>query len=561
MLDNQKLLPSFSRKAWEEVREGEAYAPIREELLALWDACCTEPILAHKYSDFRLFKHTGNRSVYESTYCIRRKGLCAAGMLALIYPEEEKYIVRLMDIIYAICDEYTWCLPAHNTALEVNNNAHLDLFACETGLYLSELDTVFGDRLEGLIRSRIRAELERRIFKPWSEKTFGWERSNANWNAVCTGCIAASMMLMRPELVEEYMPRIEANMELYLSGFGDDGVCLEGVTYWHYGFGYFTIFADYLRRFTEGKKDYFARPKIKSIATFMQNCYLSEGSTVSFADAQVKNKYQLGLFHFLRNEYGDAITVPDRQFSYNTDSRGRWPIFFRSILWLKEEYLTPDEIAPEFTRFFPDAQWMIHRNPRFGFAAKGGNNQEPHNHNDVGSFIIAHGGRHVITDMGAGTYTRQYFARDTRYDVLQCSSRGHNLPIVDGGYQKFGVEYSARDVKYENGVFSADIAPAYGNPELRSLVRSFRWSDDTVILKDTYDYSGDGKLTERFVTLVKPTVISEGRIDMHGATLIYDPEKYELSFGSEMRNAEKYAFFTDLTLKKGVTEFTATFKI
>ena len=554
------LIPNAtSPEFWQEVREKDAYAPIREELLEMWDTCCTEPILAQKYSDFRLFKYTGNRTTYEATYCVRRKGLCAAGMLALIYPEEEKYLIRLMDTIYAICDEYTWCLPAHNTALETNNNCHLDLFACETALYLAEIDTVFGDRLEGLIRSRIRAELERRVYKPWSEKIFGWEKIDTNWNAVCTGCIACSMMLMRPESVEEYLPRIQNNMELYLSGFGDDGVCLEGVSYWHYGFGYFTIFAEYLRRFTEGKIDYFARPKIKAISTFMQNCYMTEGCTVSFADAQTKNKYQLGLFHFLKNEYPDAITVPDRQYSYNTDSRGRWPIFFRSLLWLKEEYLTPDETAETYTEYFPDAQWMIHRNKRFGFAAKGGYNNEPHNHNDVGSFILAANGRQVLTDMGAGQYTRQYFARDTRYTVVQCSSRGHNLPIVGGEYQKYGSEYKAAYSKYENGIFSTDIAPAYGLDSLKSLIRSFEWTEDAVILRDSFDYEGNGALTERFVTLMPPTVIEDGKLDMYGATLIYDPEKYILSFSKEPRTEDKFAYFTNLTLKDGVKEFSATF--
>ena len=556
------LIPNAtSPEFWQEVREKEAYAPIREELLEMWNANCTEPIMAQRYSDFRLFKYTGNRTTYEATYCVRRKGLCAAGMLALIYPEEEKYLIRLMDTVYAICDEYTWCLPAHNTALETNNNCHLDLFACETALYLAEIDTVFGDRLEGLIRSRIRAELERRVYKPWSEKIFGWERIDTNWNAVCTGCIACSMMLMRPESVEEYLPRIQNNMELYLSGFGDDGVCLEGVSYWHYGFGYFTIFAEYLRRFTEGKIDYFARPKIKAIATFMQNCYLTEGCTVSFADAQTKNKYQLGLFHFLKSEYSCAITVPDRQYSYNTDSRGRWPIFFRSLLWLKEEYLTPDETAETYTEYFPDAQWMIHRNKRFGFAAKGGHNNEPHNHNDVGSFILAANGRQVLTDMGAGQYTRQYFARDTRYGIIQCSSRGHSVPIVGGEHQKFGKDYKATDSKYENGVFSTDIAPAYGLDSLKSLIRSFEWTEDAVILRDSFKYEGDGALTERFVTLMPPIVIEDGRIDMRGGVMTYDPEKYTLAFSKEPRTEDKFAYFTDLTLKDGVTEFTATFTI
>ena len=68
-----------------------------------------------------------------------------------------------------------------------------------------------------------------------------------------------------------------------------------------------------------------------------------------------------------------------------------------------------------------------------------------------------------------------------------------------------------------------------------------------------------GTLTERFVTLMPPTVIEDGKLDMYGATLIYDPEKYILSFSKEPRTEDKFAYFTDLTLKEGVKEFTATF--
>jgi hypothetical protein len=94
-----------------------------------------------------------------------------------------------------------------------------------------------------------------------------------------------------------------------------------------------------IRRFTASKPDpadridYFTRPKIKAIATFMQKTYLSDGATVSFSDAKTKNSYHLGFFHFLKREYPDDITVPDPKYSYNTDGRGRWSTFFRSLIW------------------------------------------------------------------------------------------------------------------------------------------------------------------------------------------------------------------------------------
>ncbi|MBQ9117503.1 MAG: heparinase II/III family protein [Clostridia bacterium] len=551
-------------KFWQEVREKDCYKFFRDELMAIWQKDCEKPIEALRYSDFRMFKFTGNRSIYEGQYFLRRRGMNASAMLALIYPEEEKYIVRLMDTIYAICDEYTWCLPAHQTALEVNNNIHLDLFACETGFALAEIYTLLGERLEPLIRDRIRVEYQRRVIDSFEKTHFGWEHGLANWNAVCTGSVACSMMLLHPELMEKYQPRFEENIEYYLRGFKDDGICEEGVGYWHYGFGFFTVYADMIRKFTNGALNYFTRPKVKEVATFMQKMYLSGKSTVSFSDGGTSSPYHLGLLHYLKNEYPDAISIPDPKIAYNADGCGRWCLHIRSLLWLKEEYLTPDEAIPEATYYAEHSQWMVHKNTKYGFAAKAGHNGEPHNQNDVGSFIIARDGRQVLVDPGAGAYTRQYFAADTRYDILQCSSRGHSVPIINGTYQHVSLRdhrYGAKDTKYENGVFSSDIAGAYPIPELKSLVRAFSWTDNAVILKDTYDYEGEGDIVERFVTLVEPKLEKPGVVTVDGVTVTYDPDRYQLTLGSEPLNANRPEYFIDLKLNEGIREFTATFSV
>ena len=553
------MTPEF----WQEVRENDSYKSLRDELFAIWEKDCQKPVEALRYSEFRMFKYTGNRSFYEGQYFLRRRRMNASALLSLIYPEEEKYLVCLMDVIYNICDEYTWCLPAHQTALEINNNSHLDLFACETGFALAEIYTLMGDRLEALIRDRIRVEYKRRIIEALDRQTYGWERSLANWNAVCSGSVGCSIMLLHPELMEKYKARLDENFEYYLKGFKDDGVCEEGVGYWHYGFGFFTVYADMIRNFTNGETDYFTRPKVKEVATFIQKMLLSGKSSVSFSDGGRTCNYHLGLLHYLKNEYPDAISIPDPKDSYNADGCGRWCLHFRSFLWLKEEYLTPDAATKEATYYAQYSQWMVHKNANYGFAAKAGHNGEPHNQNDVGSFIIAKNGRQVLVDPGAGMYTRQYFAFDTRYTILQCSSRGHSVPIVDGKYQKPSTRdhrCGSADTKYENGVFSADIAGAYEIEGLNSLVRAFSWNDTTVTLTDTYDYTGEGDIVERFVTLVKPVSEKAGEVTVDGITVNYDPAVCELTLGSEDFEANRGTlYFIDLKLNKGVTEFTATF--
>ena len=556
-LTGREYTPEF----WREVRERECYKFYRDELFGLWNEDCTSPIEALRYSDFRMFKYTGNRTVYQAQYFVRRRGLNTSALLSLIYPEEEKYLVRLMDTIYAICDEYTWCLPAHQTALEKNNNAHLDLFACETCFALAEIDALLGDRLEPLIRDRIRVELDRRVISSFDARTFGWERSEANWNAVCSGSLGCALMLLRPELMEKYRERLDTNFEYYLAGFADDGICKEGVGYWHYGFGFFTVYADMLRRFTGGEVDYFARPKVRSIATFMQKMYLSEGCTVSFSDGGRSARYHLGLLHYLKNEYPEDISIPDPIFSYTNDSCGRWCMHLRAALWLKEEYLCPEEMKKSFSFFAKDSEWLVHKCEGFGFAAKAGHNDEPHNQNDVGSFIVARDGRQIFTDMGSGVYTRQYFDNATRYSILPCSSRGHSLPIIGGVYQHEGREFAAKGASFADGIFSADIAGAYPIPELRSLKRSFSIHGDGVSLTDRYEYDGEGEIIERFVSLTPPRLISDGIVEVDGARLIFDGSIATPTFGSEPIRDEYAAYFTDLHLAPNVREFNARIKV
>ena len=556
---------AMDKDFWAEVRTKDCFKKYREELDDLWKKHVENgPIMQLKYRDFKLFWTTGNRSVYERTYFTRRLALDSSCLLALIYPEEEKYLERLMDQIYAICDEYTWCLPAHQGPLEVNNNVKIDLFAAETGFALAEVYTMLEDRLEPLIKNRIIAEINRRIVAPITEKDYygGWEHGRANWTAVCMGSVACTFMLMRPELAVNMIDRFNTSMEYYLSGFNDDGICLEGCGYWHYGFGFFTVYADMVRKFTEGKVDFFTRPKVKAVATFIQKMFLSGKASVSFADGGRSCSYHLGLCHYLKNEYPDDMVVYKPEYSYNYDGCGRFCLQLRSATWLNEDYYynpSPDNVSGEY--YAADSEWFIKRTNSYGFCAKGGYNQEPHNHNDVGSFAFAKNGEQMIMDVGAGSYTRQYFSSE-RYTMFpQADSRGHSLPIINGTVQFTGTDARAKDTKVENGVFSTDIAGAYKVEGLNSIKRSFSFTEDSVTLTDEFDYTGEGEIVDRLVSMHEIEKVAEGELKFKDATVYYDPDKYELVIEKEKcpftEQYEKYATFK---LKEGVKTFTVTMK-
>ena len=548
---------------WVEVREKELYKPLREGLLTKWEQEAKAPIPALNYSAYRRFHYDGDRDEYEKPYFIRRRSLGVCALLALIYPEREEYLIRLMDLIYAVCDEYTWCLPAHQTELGKNNNCHIDLFAAETGMCLSEIYTLLGDRMEPLIADRIRVEVDRRIIRSFLDNRFFWEKVGSNWAAVCTGSVSCTFMLMRPELMPEAEERFAAAMTYFLGGFGPDGVCEEGFAYWCYGFGFFTVWADMYRTFTDGAQDWFKLDKVKAVAPFLSRMYLTEGCTVSFSDTGRTGRYSPAVLHYLKDEYPDTVVVPDSAYMEMMDSCGRWCTFLRSFTWLKEEYLIPAaEAKTDMTYFAPSVGWLVKRGEVYSFAAKGGHNCEPHNHHDVGSFILAKDGRQILTDPGGGVYSRQYFS-GPRYTFVSCGSHGHSVPYFGTdadraekgffyGYQKDGGQYCAADVAFVGDTFSMDLAPAYGEPAVHRVTRTFTFGERGFTLRDEFDVDGGLPITDRLVSLT-PFTVKEGTATTDAATLTFDPARYEVTTAVGDFRPETPVYFLDLRLRDGVT--------
>ncbi len=526
------------KEFWAEVREKDCYARFRDENFAIWNNHCEgHEIPELKYSLFKLFSVTGSRSEYEAVYFNRRLRMNACTFLSLMYPEEEKYFAYLQDVLFAVCNEYTWCLPAHYSQANNDKSLMVDLFAAETGFALAEIYTMLKDRLDPLVASRIEAEIDRRIIEPYATKLnkLWWEKGTNNWAAVCVGSVGCTLMLLFPERFAELRPRIEATMECYLSGFADDGFCVEGCGYWHYGFGFFTVYADMVKKFTDGEVDYFIRPKVRAVATYIQKMFLSGRTSVSFADSGTSLSYHIGLVHYLKSVYPDDVVVYDRSLSYNYDGCARFCLHLRSALWYREDFDT-NALPNDSTAFFAeDSEWYIKKTLYYGFAAKGGHNKEPHNHNDVGSFIFAKNGIQILADPGTGKYCKDYF-REKRYTFFHTRTLGHSLPTFGGEEQKEGREFAARDARVDGEDFVLDIAPAYGIDELSTLERRFSFTETSLRVTDRFDYSGDGEIVERIVCIREPKKLENGKIGILDSVLTYDAD------AAESVSIEKHTF-------------------
>ncbi|MDN4068075.1 heparinase II/III family protein [Paenibacillus vini] len=504
---------------WNMVRSSEDYAADVAEITSEGKRLLAAPAEELTYSLFSLFYKQGSRLEYESVYFEKRRRLGTFAILSLLEPECERYEAALLDAVWSICGEVTWCLPAHLGNDESPRKA-IDLFAAETGFTLAELRLLLGERLPSMLRAVIGEMVDERLFQPFLENgPYSWEEAEHNWSAVCAGSIgSAALLLLHEERDNERLARIlektQRSMGFYLRGFGDDGACLEGLSYWNYGFGYFVYYSDLLSKRSGGKLDWFSEEKVRRIAGFQQKCFLGGNAVVNFSDALPHASVQLGLSRYLAAKYEEVQSPPVSLCAdFREDHCSRWAPALRNLLWRGLAEDCADWDPGDF--WLEDAGWLISRAETeagtFGFAAKGGHNDEPHNHNDLGQFILAGGGDFFLSDLGCGEYTKDYF-REARY-VYDCNgSQGHSVPIIDGVLQSEGrgkaatiLEQLISDAEIRLAV---ELSAAYICEGLESFTRSWVWRKTALLeleMQDVYRFaSAPQRLTERFISLIKP---------------------------------------------------------
>jgi len=582
-----------SLKKWEQIRT--THREQLDELIKIADGYRDDSIKGLTYSAYRMYGETGSRKEYEAGYFERRCRLNLFAALSLA-TGEEKYLQALEDTIWIICDEFTWCVPAHLDAwsrvvpMKENmfgengrirgtgreHRTHIDLFSAETGFALSEIIDLLEERLSPLVVIRVRKEITDRILASFCElnSMFRWETFNNNWAAVCAGSIGAAALYTIEDInvLAPILHRVLGIIDGFLEGFEEDGYCVEGYSYWNYGFGFYVYFAELLKQKTSGRINLLEGEKVRNIALYSQRAYLSGGKILCFSDAHENIQMKPGLLHKLKSIYPE-LQLPDSRYEekFGDDHCYRWASYIRNFVWYNNEFKAATEKS--MAHYFKNAQCLTARQVSQAntvcFSAIGGHNGLSHNHNDVGNFILHVNGEALITDLGMGEYTARSFGAQ-RYDILCNGSQGHSVPIIDGKYQKAGQEYGAKILNVVNtedkAVFELDIAGAYEHEHLKALVRTLtfeRASAVRLLLTDFYTFTQKpGSIVERFITKYKPEIEMDGTVlikGKHGGVrLHFDFERLECSINKEKYMShgavEEAVYLIDLSCKTPALE-------
>ncbi|TDL63290.1 hypothetical protein E2R58_24865 [Paenibacillus amylolyticus] len=559
-------------------------ATLYTDLKAYAERALKEPMPSLSFRLYRQFSDTGERKAYEQTYFDRRGRLATVAMLALDTDRPDA-LQALEEMLWDVCGEYTWCLPAHLGTGEINQvDGNIDLFAAETVHMLAEIVNIHTERLDRLVIERVRSEAERRIFTPLyrEQRKFHWQTADHNWSAVCGGCCGmAALLLLEDEFtLQESISHTVSCMNAFLSGYGEDGGCAEGIGYWVYGFGYFTYYAEMLREYSEGELNLLTGSKITAIAAFPLRVHLSGGTFVNYSDSSEQEEIPSGLLSLLASRVGLQVDLPLHIPLLTYDPCHRWAHLLRNVMWSDPAVYGDEGASAQAERgfIFQNLGWMIAKGSldspdtkrtngeplQVAISVKGGHNDEPHNHNDLGQFIIHCGGENILCDPGAGLYTQAYFAPG-REQLLHISSSGHNVPLIEGQEQSSGRQAQAHVLEAklaeDGGELNTtlDLTSAYpgaaslacytrqfhwkrasggssSGVELR-LIDRFRWKSRMVSSAEPFSSvdesdAGYSSIVERWMSRVQPEVVKSGNLcwqGVHGTVqMAYDANHWQV---------------------------------
>ncbi len=472
---------------------------VEKEYLSKYDG---KVIPANNYSLIKLYYKEGDRASFEKDYFDKRRRLNFLQVLAL---KDERYIDALEEIMSAICDEFTWVLPAHNYDAKTGtfDRTFIDLFSAETAFYLAETVYALGEILSPDIKNRVKLCVEDRIIKNYESRWFWWQEADTNWASVCGLGVGLSYLYLFPERYDSVKEKIESYFENYLKGIDDEGYCYEGLIYWGYGFTFFALFFDvYIQ--LKGRPNFLDTEKVYKIANYPMNTQMDKGVYVPFADGGRRyldiNGY-LPCFYALKNIYGDKINCPIK---VNVDyfSSYEKAFGFRFLLATEVENEVEENSLSDKTVYFNDAEVMVYKNKNYSFTAKCGTNAELHNHNDVGVFQIVKNSKRLIADLGGARYSKNTFTPTERYKIFACSSTSHSVPIIDGKYQLNGEEYLGKVLSKGETHFEIDLTNAYEKGDHYIKVR-YDLKENGVNVK--YTFSGiKENIVFRFVSEYQP---------------------------------------------------------
>lgn len=492
------------------------------------------------------YERTGERQIMENPLKENRLALNAL-IMAELAEGKGRFIDQLVNGTWHLSHTPSWVLSAHlprqktKRSLPDPGQQIIDLGSGALGAQMAVAYHFFHeafDEIDPVISKVLKSAVKKQILDPYLEpanqKPNWWLAFDINpgtvvnnWNPWCNADVILCFLLVEDDQtrLEQAVRQSLKSVDKFLAYVKIDGACEEGPAYWGHAAGKLYDYLQVISDATGGKISLFADKQIKAMGEYISRSFVRDGWVVNFADASARLSFTPSLVY----NYGTAVSSQEmKDFAiYNLGKKAEgkftrpdpviWNDVYRALESLKcigemtdrvddlnakiasgmsfEACLTLLRKSVPSLTWYPQTEFCYITNKSdWFFAAKGGHNNESHNHNDIGTFLLYKGSVPMFVDAGVGTYTKKTFSSE-RYTIWSMQSVWHNLPVINGVAQQNGVEYRSSDI-YVNGkssskVFRLDISDAYlSAANCNSWVREYKVGDKSLTITDVYELSG-----------------------------------------------------------------------
>ena len=479
-----------------------------------------EYIPMSKYMEYR---RNGNRTHYEDMYHRKRRALGSL-LLGELQERNGRFLDSIIDVLYSILQETTWCIPAHcllkrdsTTLMLPDTRRHvIDLFAAETAATLAVAYVSLKPILSGpeydVLFNLIEDEIDERIVRPYINDHFWWMGDGDsfinNWAPWCTMNMMLIFFLMPVDNTRRRKAFRQAcyTLDHFLQDYGVDGCCNEGAGYYHHA-GLCMMDALMIMNKVSGGSVSFAfeDEKIRNIASFIMDMHVRGDWYINYADCSAKPG-RCGIREYLAGKavHDDKLMAFAKKEWEQSDLREQYcmdgfSLYFRFLAHSYDRELenSPNRSFPRRDVYYRSNGLVVAERGRYVFAVKGGDNGDSHNHNDVSSITLYKDGEPVLIDIGVEEYTAKTFS-DRRYEIWTMRSVYHNTLNFGDLEQRNGREYSSENMEVAFGRdvrVSMDIEGAFADERVLSYERSLCFGDYGLVVSEIADTSLDRILT------------------------------------------------------------------
>lgn len=503
-------------------------------------------------ADYLAYELSDDRHSSEDKLEANRTALSAL-FIAELAQGEGRFLPDIKRGVSWFCKAPSWAVVTHlakyqksGRALPDPDDIIIELFSGNLSQFLSWVYYFLSPQLGPELSSDLRAALQKRALDPFlTRDDFRWMgfvpvpgKKLNNWNPWCNQNILLCFMLLEDdrETLAKAVEKSIRSVDLWLNSLPPDGCCDEGTTYWYKSVGHLLDYLENLERITGGAVSLWDEPFLRRIGDYIVNADIGDCWQVNFADGTPSRRpisywiYRYGKASGNKLMTDFAVNAWHRFGNDPTDVD--WVLFYQgleAVAACREMKALPSlEIAPTPFMYYPESDVCFVRKGKSFLAAKGGNNGERHNHNDIGTCIYFYDSTPVLIDAGVGTYEKNTFG-PRRYENWFVQSGWHNLPVINGCDQAFGEEFKASGTR-ANGLlrsFRTDIAGAYpDSARVESWTVKYRLARKGG-LKIVHRFSLLEALAPNvlhFLVAEKPELQAEGTITLSGGLqMTYDP--------------------------------------